>query len=159
MSVNFLQAENISERSDLPWFFLISAEHSITIITTYSGWKLWNSILWGNTVFLLIVWEQRPVLVSNLTDSVINTFYESMNGTFDSLQLYKADVSLWHVINLFHSLRADWSPQTARKLQFCMAHTNNARGRTPLNARSWGQASFLVYHVPKYGESKACPSA
>lgn len=49
-----------------------------------------------------------------------------MNGNFDYLQLYTSDVLLWHVINLFHSLQADWSHQTAENQQYCMAHTNYA---------------------------------
>lgn len=48
MSGNILQAEHVSESSDLSRFF-ISAEYQLTIITTYRGWELWNSILWGNT--------------------------------------------------------------------------------------------------------------
>lgn len=115
MSGNILQPGHVSKSSDLS-SFLISAEYQLTISTTYSGWELWNTILWGNTVFSSLFKNKDPFpyLISQILSQRFPWEYE---GQLVLLTVYTADTLLWHVINLLHSLGTNWSPQTAEILQ------------------------------------------
>lgn len=108
MSGNILQAEHVSKSSVLSWF-LTSAEYQLSIITTES----FEIVFCGEThSVLLTVSEQRPVLISDLADSVINTFHAKLKGSLSSSQC----TQLMYCCDMLLTFLTLWE-QTAEKQQ------------------------------------------
>lgn len=125
MSVIFFFASCKRFRQLSSSLFLISAEYKITTTTTYSSCKFWSSIWWGNTQCPSHCLQTKTCSHIVSSKSVLNTFYASMNSSFDSFQLDTADVFLRAVSAFLHSVQADWTPQmTAQKPKRCMAYTS-----------------------------------